>query len=91
MTPFCTSIAQRTASTTLRNSMMIAVAGAFDDAPVVGGDGRIDEVAAQASKTRKGSRSSSAPASRLYPTMSATNIAASFRVSLIAPLRRPAS
>ena len=32
-------------------------------------------------------RSSSAPASRLYPTTSATRIAASFRVSLIAALR----
>ena len=37
--PFCTSIAQRTASTTLRNSMSAAVAGALDDAPVMHGDG----------------------------------------------------
>ena len=51
--PFCTSIAQRTASTTLRNSMMAAVAGALDDAPVMRGDGGIDQVAAQRPKPRK--------------------------------------
>ena len=48
MRPFCTSIAQRTASTTLRNSMMTAVAGALDDAAMMGGDGGVDQVAAQA-------------------------------------------
>ena len=45
--PFCTSIAQRTASTTLRNSTMTAVAGALDHAAVMHGDGRIDQIAAQ--------------------------------------------
>ena len=44
--PFWISIAQRTASTTLRNSTMAAVAGALDDAPMMHGDGRIDQVAA---------------------------------------------
>ena len=38
-------------------------------------------------RRRASVRSSSAPARRLYPTTSATRIAASFRVSLIAPLR----
>ena len=36
----CTSMAQLTASTTLRNSTIAAVAGALDDAPVMGGDSR---------------------------------------------------
>ncbi len=53
MRPFCTSIAQRTASTTLRNSTIASVAGAFDDAAVMRGDGRVDKVAAEAPKTRK--------------------------------------
>jgi hypothetical protein len=37
-------------------------------------------------RKRASVRSSSAPARRLYPTTSATRIAASLRVSLIAPL-----
>src|SRR5271165_1238865 len=37
-------------------------------------------------RRRASVRSSSAPASRLYPTTSATRIAASFRLSPIAPL-----
>ena len=45
--PFCISIAQRTASTTLRNSTMKPVARALDDAPVMHGDRRVDQVAAQ--------------------------------------------
>ena len=49
------------------------------------GNGRIDEVAAQTPR-RASVRSSSAPANRLYPTTSATRIATSLRVSLIAPL-----
>ena len=32
-----------------------AVAGALDDTSVMGGDGRVDEIAAEAPKTRKGS------------------------------------
>ena len=47
-------MAQRTASTTLRNSTMSAVAGALDDAPVMHGDGRIDQVAAERPKPRQG-------------------------------------
>ena len=54
-----------------------AVAGALDDAPVMHSDDGVDEIAAQAPQPRK-DRSSSAPASRLYPTTSATRIAASF-------------
>ena len=50
---FCTSIAQRTASTTLRNSMMTAVAGALDDPAVVDGDRRIDEVTAKGPEPRQ--------------------------------------
>jgi hypothetical protein len=45
-------MAQRTASTTLRNSM-IEPSPAFDDAAAMGGDGRVDQVAAQAAQTRK--------------------------------------
>ena len=41
-----------------------AVAGAFDDAPVMHGDSRIDQVAAERPQPRQ-MRSSSAPASRL--------------------------
>ena len=52
--PFCTSIAQRTASTTLRNSMRLPVAGALDDAPVMRGDGGIDQIAAQPPQPRQG-------------------------------------
>ena len=48
-----TSMAQCTASTTLRNSMIAAVAGALDDASVVHGDGRIDQVAAERPQPRQ--------------------------------------
>src|SRR5579863_739984 len=41
-------------------------------------------------RSRDSVRSSSAPASRLYPTTSETRIAAIFRVSLIAPAPYPA-
>ena len=50
---FCTSMAQRTASTTLRNSTIDAVAGALDDAPVMHGDGRVDQIAAQRPQPRQ--------------------------------------
>ena len=53
MRPFCTSIAQRTASTTLRNSID-SVSGALDDAPVMRGDGGIDQIAAQSPQSRQG-------------------------------------
>ena len=52
--PFCTSMAQRTASTTLRNSTMAAIAGALDHAPVMYGDCRVDQIAAERSQPRKG-------------------------------------
>ena len=48
-----TSTAQRTASTTLRNSMIDAVAGALDDASTVHGDDRVDQVAAKCPEPRK--------------------------------------
>ena len=51
--PFCTSIAQRTASTTLRNSIEAAVAGALDDAPVMRGDRGINQIAAQLAQPRQ--------------------------------------
>jgi hypothetical protein len=41
------------------------VAGALDDAAVMGGDGGIDEIAAQSPLRRASVRSSSTPASRL--------------------------
>ena len=50
----------------------------------MGANGRIDQVTAKPLK-RASVWSPSAPASRLYPTASATRIAASWRVSLIAP------
>ena len=59
------------------------VASPFDDAAVARVDCWVDEVAAQRPQPRQRS-SSSAPASRLYPTTSATRIAAIFRVSLMA-------
>ena len=51
--PFCTSMAQRTASTTLRNSMRTAVAGALHDAAVMHGDGGIDQIAPERPQPRK--------------------------------------
>jgi hypothetical protein len=49
MRPFWISMAQRAASTTLRK----AVAGALDDAAVMGGDGRVDEIAPHRAYARK--------------------------------------
>ena len=46
-------MAQFTASTTLRNSTMLPSPGALDDAPVMHGDGRIDQVAAQRPQPRQ--------------------------------------
>ena len=51
--PFCTSMAQRTASTTLRNSMRTAVAGPLHDAAVMHGDGGIDQIAPERPQPRK--------------------------------------
>ena len=51
--PFCTSIAHRTASTTLRNSTMNAVASPFDDTAVACGDCWVDEVAAHRPQPRE--------------------------------------
>ena len=48
-----TSMAQFTASTTLRNSTIAAIAGALDDPPVVHGDGRIDQVASERPQPRQ--------------------------------------
>src|SRR5271165_5054193 len=44
---FCTSMAQRTASTTLRNSTRAPIAGALYDTTVMHGDRRVDEIAAE--------------------------------------------
>ena len=46
-------MAQRTASTTLRNSTRTSVAGALDHASVVHGDCRIDQVAAERPQPRQ--------------------------------------
>ncbi len=51
--PCCTSIARRTASTTLRNSTIAAVAGALDDAAMVHGDYGIDQIAADRPEPRQ--------------------------------------
>ena len=60
-----------------------AVAGALDDAPMRRGVGGLDQIAAEAAKTRKGSLFP-APVSWLEPTTSVTRIGTSFRVSLTA-------
>src|SRR6476620_11018695 len=52
-TPFCTSIAQRTASTIAAKFDDAAVAGALDDVPMMGVDGGIDEVATEAPQARQ--------------------------------------
>ena len=57
-----------------------AVASRLDDAAAIACDGGIDQFATQRADARDGA-SSSAPTSRLYPTTSAANIAASLRVS----------
>jgi hypothetical protein len=60
------------------------IPGALDHAPFVNGDGRVDQIAAQA-RNRASVPSSSAPPSRLYPTTSANRIAAIFRILDIVP------
>ena len=60
------------------------VAGALDHAAVVDCDRRVDEIAAQRPEPRQRAILVRA-ASRLKPTTSAARIAASFRVSLMAP------
>jgi hypothetical protein len=78
--PSCTSMVQRTASTTLRNSMMLPSPIRFTTRSVMYGDGRIDQIAAAArvavlvSAPRR-----SQPACCTRP--SAARIAASLRVS----------
>ena len=64
-----------------------AIACALHDAPVMHGDRRVDQ-SLRSARSRASVRSSSAPASRLYPTTSAASIAASFRVSATTPLRQ---
>ena len=51
--PFCTSMAQRTASTTLRNSTSAPSPVRLTTRPVMHGDGRVDEVAAQRPEPRE--------------------------------------
>ena len=51
--PFCISMAQRTASTTLRNSTRLAVAGALHCAAMMRGDGGIDQIAPQPTQPRQ--------------------------------------
>ena len=81
--PFCTSMAQRTASTTLRNSTRAPSPVRLTTRPwwtaMVGSIRSL-----RSARSRAKVRSSSAPASRLYPTTSAARIAAIFRVSLMA-------
>ena len=49
----CTSMAHRTASTTLRNSMIAAVAGALDDAAMVDRDRGVKQIAAERPQSRE--------------------------------------
>ncbi len=64
-------------ATKLNNSPVV---GALHYASMVDGDRGVDQIASARSRAKV--RSSSAPASRLNPTTSAANIAASFRVSV---------
>ncbi len=85
--PFCTSMAQRTASTTLRNSTSAPSPVRLITRPLctaMVGSIRSLRSARNLAKVR----SSSALASRLYPTTSAARIAASLRFSLIGPSPR---
>jgi hypothetical protein len=63
-----------------------SVAGALDDAPLVHGDGRVDEIAAQGPQPSQ--RAILVGACRLNPTTAAARIAASFRFSFIAAFSR---
>ena len=66
-----------------------AVAGGLDDAAVVLGDLRIDELAHACALRRSSVPSSSAPISREYPATSAARIAARRRVWLMSPRPPP--
>src|SRR6266436_2785256 len=79
----CTATAQRTASTTLANSTKQAVAGGLDDAAMVLGDRRIDELAAQ--RLEAFERAFLTPISREYPATSAAKIAARRRSTRAGP------
>ena len=81
--PFCISIAQRTASTTLLNSMRTPSPVRFDDAAVMHGDGGIDQIARSAEAAQV-SGSSSDPASWPNSDHIRRKKAASFRVSAMA-------
>ena len=63
-----------------------SVAGAFHDTAAMSGDSRVDEVAAQTPQTREGAILVGTPPTGCIRRHPQTRIAASFRVSLIAPL-----
>ena len=86
---FCTAIAQRTASTTLRNSMSAPSPVRLNTRPLCAATvGSMRSL--RNARSRASVPSSSAPAMRLKPTTSAARIAAIFRVSAIVPLTREA-
>ena len=66
--------------------MIAAVAGALDDAAVMHGDSRVDQVAAQRPQPRENALLVRAGEPASTRRRRSTRIAASFRVSLIAPL-----
>jgi hypothetical protein len=81
-----TEMAQRTASTTLRNSISAPSPVRLNTRPFwLATFGSMSSLRKARSRARV--PSSSAPVMRLKPTMSAARIAAIFRVSLIARLR----
>ena len=85
---FCTSTAQRTASTTLRNSTRRPSPVRLTTRPLCTAIvGSIRSL--RRARRRASVRSSSALASRLYPTTSAARIAASFRVSVMTYRQNP--
>jgi hypothetical protein len=74
--PFCTSMAQRTGDGSIIEFRSVVDAVRL----TMRSDGRINHIRSLRSPLRRDSvRSSSAPASRLYPTTSATRIAAILR------------
>ena len=81
--PFCTSMAQRTASTTLRNSMIAPSPVRLTTRPLCAAKVGVDQIAPKPSQARQRAILIGASEPRV-PTTSATKIAASFRVPVIA-------
>src|SRR5271166_3122413 len=88
--PLATSSAQRTASTTLRNSTIAPSPVRLTTRPPCAATAGLNS-SVRSARRRASVASSSAAVRRLKPTMSATRIAATFRPSLTAALRNSSS